>query len=64
MYISTDHSSCAVYDMNCRCSPERWDRGYESHARHGCVYSVCVVLCEGSDLATGRSPVQGVQLSV
>jgi hypothetical protein len=25
-----------------------------------CVYSVCVVLCVGSDLATGWSPVQGV----
>jgi hypothetical protein len=25
-----------------------------------CVYSVCVVLCVGSGLATGSSPVQGV----
>jgi hypothetical protein len=25
-----------------------------------CVYSVCVVLCVGSGLATGSYPVQGV----
>jgi hypothetical protein len=29
-----------------------------------CVYFICVVLCVGSDLATGRSPVQGVLPSV
>jgi hypothetical protein len=36
---------------------ERWDRGFESDSRHGylCVrlFCVCVVLCVGSDLATG-----------
>jgi hypothetical protein len=39
--------------MNYLLSLERWDRGFESHLRHGC-------LCIGSDLATGWSPVQGV----
>jgi hypothetical protein len=29
-----------------------------------CVYSVCIVLCVGSGLATGWSPVQGVLSSV
>jgi hypothetical protein len=36
---------------------ERWDRGFESHSRHGCLcvrlFSVYVVLCLGSGLATG-----------
>jgi hypothetical protein len=29
-----------------------------------CIYSVFVALCVGSGLATGRSPVQGVLLTV
>jgi hypothetical protein len=46
-------------------SPARTlDRGFESQSRHGrlCVrlFFVCVVLCVGSGLATGLSPVQGV----
>jgi hypothetical protein len=45
------------------------DRGFESHTRYGylvcvCVYSVCVVLWVGSDLATVWSLVQGVLPSV
>jgi hypothetical protein len=60
-----DHSSRAVWGMNCVRSLEGWDRGFESHSRHGCLYRVClfcvcVVLCVGSGLATGWSPVQGV----
>jgi hypothetical protein len=41
---------------------EYWDRGFESHSRHGCmcIYSVCVVLCVSSGLATGWSPLQRV----
>jgi hypothetical protein len=41
---------------------ERWDRGFESHSMHGCLYAfiLCVVLCAGSGLATGWSLVQGV----
>jgi hypothetical protein len=44
---------------------ERWDRGFESHSRHGCLYyvrlfCVCILLCVGSSLATNWSPVQGV----
>jgi hypothetical protein len=41
---------------------ERWDRRFESHWRHGCL---CVfILCAGSGLATGWSPVQGVLLTL
>jgi hypothetical protein len=54
-----DHSGCAKECMNCVRSFECWDRGFESHSRRGCVYMrlfcVCVVLCIGSGLATGRS---------
>jgi hypothetical protein len=50
--------------MNCLRSLERWDRGFEFHSRHGCLcvclFCVCVVLCVGSGLGTGWSPVQGV----
>jgi hypothetical protein len=50
--------------MNCPHSLGRWDRGFESHSRHGClicvyVYSVCVGLCLGIGLATGWSLTQG-----
>jgi hypothetical protein len=33
--------------MNCLCSLGRWDRGFESHLRHGCFVCVCVysLLC-------------------
>jgi hypothetical protein len=50
--------------MNCLRSLGRLDRGFESHSRHGCLVCVCVVLCLGSDLATGWSPGQGVLSSV
>jgi hypothetical protein len=51
--------------MNCLRSLERWDRGFESRSRHGCLFCVrlfcvCVVLCVGSGLATGWFPVQGI----
>jgi hypothetical protein len=51
--------------MNCLRTLERWDSWFESHSRRGCLYCVrlfcvCVVLCVGSGLATGWSPVQGV----
>jgi hypothetical protein len=60
-----DHSGRAVWVMNCLPSLERWDRGFETHSRHGCLhcvhlFCVCVVLCVGRGLATGLSPVQGV----
>jgi hypothetical protein len=47
----------------------RWDRGFESHLRHGCfvclrLFCVCVVLCAGGVFATGWSLVQGVLPSV
>jgi hypothetical protein len=39
-------------------SLERWDRGFESHSRHECLYCVrlfcvCVILGVGRGLATG-----------
>jgi hypothetical protein len=49
--------------MNCLRSLERWDRGFESHSRHGCLCRrlICIyVLCVGCRLATGWSLVQGV----
>jgi hypothetical protein len=54
--------------MNCLRSSERWDYGFESHSRHGCLcvrlFCVCVVLCVGCDLATCLSLVHGVLPSV
>jgi hypothetical protein len=45
-----------------------WDRGFESHSRHGCLcvrlFCACVVPCVGSGLATGWFLVQGVLPSV
>jgi hypothetical protein len=63
--LPTQHSGRAVSGMNRFRSLERWDRGLESHSKHGCQYSVhlfCVyvVLCVGRGLATSCSPVQGV----
>jgi hypothetical protein len=55
--ISVDHNGHAVWGTNCLRPLERWDSGFESHSRHGCL---CVrffyVLCIGSRLATGWSP--------
>jgi hypothetical protein len=63
-----DHRGHAVSDMNCLRLLERWDRGFESSSRHGCLciplLCVCVVLCIGSGLATDLSLVQGVLPSV
>jgi hypothetical protein len=42
--------------MNCLRSLEYWGRAFEAHSRHGCLSSF--ILCVGSDLATGWSPVQ------
>jgi hypothetical protein len=36
------HSGRAVWGMNCLRSLGRWDRGFESHLRHGCLVCVCV----------------------
>jgi hypothetical protein len=51
--------------MNCLRPLEHWGLGFESNSRHWCLYCVrlfcvCVVLCVGSGLETGWSPVQGV----
>jgi hypothetical protein len=59
-----DHSG-----MNSFRSLGLWDRGFENHSRHGCLYCVrlfyvCIVLCVGTGLATGWSSVQGVLSTV
>jgi hypothetical protein len=55
--LVANHSGRAVYGMNCLCLLECWDRGFESHSRHGCLcvrlFCVCVVLCVGCGFATG-----------
>jgi hypothetical protein len=53
-----DDSGCAVSDVNCLRSLELWDRGFESHAMHGCPCDF--ILCVGSALVMGWSPVKGV----
>jgi hypothetical protein len=62
------HSGRASGGMNYFRLIECWDRGFESHSRHGCLcvhsFCVCVVLCLGSGLATSWSLVQGVLPSV
>jgi hypothetical protein len=52
--VDADHSGRVVYSMNCLRSLERWDRGFESHSRHGCLCAF--ILCVGRGLATGWSP--------
>jgi hypothetical protein len=51
------HSDRAVKGLDCLCSFERRDHGFEFHSRHACLcvrlFCVCVVLCVGSGLATG-----------
>jgi hypothetical protein len=37
---------------------KHWDRGFESHSRHGCLCAF--ILCLRCVLATGWSPIQGV----
>jgi hypothetical protein len=57
-FLRADHSGLAVWDVSCLRLLECWDRGFESHSRHGClcVYSVCVVLCVGSGLRRDDPP--------
>jgi hypothetical protein len=33
---------------------QHWDRGFESHSRHGCLCAF--ILCVGSGLATADAP--------
>jgi hypothetical protein len=71
IYISktfANRNLSTVIHRNLR-SLECWDRGFESHLRHGCMYCVplfcvCVVLCIGRGLTTGWSPVLGVLSTV
>jgi hypothetical protein len=55
--------------MNCLRSLEHWDRGFESHSMHGCLYflrlfCVCVFLCVGRGHSTDWSPFRGVLTTV
>jgi hypothetical protein len=47
-----------AWGMNCLRPLKHWDRGIESHSRHGCLFAF--ILCVGRSLATGWSPVQGI----
>jgi hypothetical protein len=61
--LLTDHSCRAVYGMTSLRPLKRWDRVFESHSKNGCLCACilcCVVLCAGSDLETGWSPVHGI----
>jgi hypothetical protein len=60
--FTADDSGRGVWVMNRIRSLGRWDRGSESHSRHGCLcaFILFVLSCVGSDLATGCSPIQGV----
>jgi hypothetical protein len=40
--FADDHSGRTVWGMNCLRPLERWDRGFESHSRHGCLRLSCV----------------------
>jgi hypothetical protein len=43
--LNENHSGSAVSDMN-RLRPfERWDRGFESHSKHGCLCAFILYLC-------------------
>jgi hypothetical protein len=45
---------------NCLPPLKHWGRGFQPNLRHGClcVYCVCAVLCAGSGLTSGCSPIQ------
>jgi hypothetical protein len=44
-FSSADHGGRAAYGMNILRSLERWDRGFESHLRHGymCAFILFVL---------------------
>jgi hypothetical protein len=56
-FLAADHSGRAVSGMNCLRPLKYWDRGFESHLRHGCLCTfipcVCCPVRVGSGLATG-----------
>jgi hypothetical protein len=46
LYVSSaDHSDRAGQGMNSLRSLEHWDRGFESHSRHGCLCAFILCLC-------------------
>jgi hypothetical protein len=52
LWVTADHSGLAVWGIKYLHPLEHWDRGFESHSRHGCLF------VSGSGLAMGWSPVQ------
>jgi hypothetical protein len=54
-----DHSGREVKGMNCLRPLKHWDRGFESHSRHECLYCMrlfcaCAVLCVPCDVTIPR----------
>jgi hypothetical protein len=43
--FGADHSGSAVYGMNSLRLFEPWDRGFESHSMHRCLYVFILCLC-------------------
>jgi hypothetical protein len=41
----SDHSGRAVWGTNCLRSLEHWDRGFQSHSRHGCMCAFILCSC-------------------
>jgi hypothetical protein len=41
-----DHSGRTFWGMKCLRSLEHWDRGFESHSRHGCLFAFILCLCQ------------------
>jgi hypothetical protein len=42
---TVDHSGRAVWSMKCLRSLEHWDRGFQSHSRHGSLFAFILCLC-------------------
>jgi hypothetical protein len=43
--MEANDSGCAVLGMNFLLSLESWDRGFESHLRHGYLCAFILYLC-------------------
>jgi hypothetical protein len=65
--VTAGHSSCAVLDKNCLRPLEHWDRGFESHSRHGCLSAFILCMCCPVLISTLRRadpPVQRILATV
>jgi hypothetical protein len=60
-----DQKGHVVQGMNCLRFLERWDRGFESHSKHGCLYAfILCFACASSGLSAGWPRAWGVLPSV